>query len=340
MGGVALLILAFRQINFSDLTNGLQRVNFWWLLAAKVMVTVAHLTRAFRWRLLINPLGYRPRLISTFFAMMTGYFANIATPKMGEFVRCLSLQRTESVPTSSSVGTVIVERSIDILSVLIVFGLAFWLHVSLIDVFVKQKIIDPLINQTWAFTGNEIYLALGFATIAAGIIIMVLIHQHRKGKYMGLFAYPLSMIRKIIHGILSITKMRQRVLFFLLTLLMWVFYLFGFYMNFFAFDTTDHFGLTSGLLVFAFSAIGWAVPIHGGIGAYHWIVSQGLVLLGLSFEDGLTFATIVHATGILYNLIVGSISVIFILFIKLDGNPFAWLKGRFDILTSGRSLND
>lgn len=324
------MVLVFRQKDFSELTEGFQNVNYWWIIAAKLVGSIAHFTRAQRWRLLINPLGYSTGISSTFFAMMTGYLTNIVTPKMGEFVRCFSLKKTDNVPIPSSLGTVIIERSIDMLTVVLIFGIVFLFNFQLIDSFVSENIVAPMINNIQEHSNQENILILVSSILVIGIVASFIIYRYKKGKPLGILTYPISLFQKILKGLLDILRMEQRGRFLLYSSIMWLFYLLAFYTNFHAFEATSQFGLASALLVFSFSAIGWAVPVQASIGAYHWIVTQGLILLGLSFAEGLVFATVVHAAGIIYNLVIGTLSFIFVLLTTEEGISLANIKNWFN----------
>jgi uncharacterized protein (TIRG00374 family) len=329
VGGVVLLILIFKKKDFAELTEGFQQVNYWWIVAAKLVGSIAHFTRAQRWRLLMKPLGYSSGMSSTFFAMMTGYLTNIVTPKMGEFVRCFSLKKSDNVPIPSSLGTVIIERSIDMLTVILIFGVVFLFNFQLIDSFVTDNIVAPLITSFKEYSTQGNLLIVASATFIIIIVAALIINRYQKGKALGIFTYPLSLFQRITNGLMNILRMDQKGRFLLYTCIMWLFYLFAFYTNFYAFEATSQFGLASALLVFSFSAIGWAVPVQASIGAYHWIVTQGLILLGLSFAEGLIFATVVHAAGIIYNFVIGSLSFILILLTTEGGISRSSIKSWF-----------
>ena len=118
--GLLLLWMAFSNINFTKLKQGLLEANYWWLVASIIFALIAYASRARRWVILINPLGYKPSFMNTFYSMMTGYLANIALPRIGEVSKCVALGRKEKIPVDQLIGTVVIERTIDILSLLVI----------------------------------------------------------------------------------------------------------------------------------------------------------------------------------------------------------------------------
>lgn len=107
------MYFAFKDIDLKNLWLNLKQANFLWVIVALIFGFASHLVRAYRWNLLIEPMGYKPRLLYTMYAVMIGYFANLAFPRIGEVTRCASLNRSDKIPLESLLGTVIAERAID-----------------------------------------------------------------------------------------------------------------------------------------------------------------------------------------------------------------------------------
>jgi len=113
---VLLLFFAFRNVSIRIIVDEMMKANVWWLLVSTTVSFIALISRAYRWKLLIEPLGYQPSLKNTTYAVMVGYLANLAFPRLGEVTRCGSLSTAEDIPFSKLLGTVVVERVIDVLS--------------------------------------------------------------------------------------------------------------------------------------------------------------------------------------------------------------------------------
>lgn len=314
--GILLLFFAFRGQNFSELLQGFSEVNYLWIIVARLLAIPANVIRVERWNMLIEPLESRkPSLANSFYALMIGYLTNLATPKAGEVLRCWSVNKTDNIKTSSLFGTVIVERSIDMLILFIIVASVFLFNIDLLYSFFVTNVYAPLSKQTSTiigeWSGTIVFLAIAFVLIVSCLYFF----RH--------YLRSLAIVQKIQHlfyqvtkGIVTIARLNSNWRFVLLTVIMWVNYILVLYVNFWAFDITIDKGLGDVFFVYMFTVIGWAIPVQGGLGAYHWAVSQGLVLLGETFQDGLIFATVLHASNILFKLALGSVSLL-IVFIKV-----------------------
>ena len=144
MLGLALLYIAFRGIDLKTLWQDLIKADYRWVIFALAISFFSHLSRAIRWRILIEPLGYKPRLINTFYAILIGYFANLAAPRLGEITRCGALTKTDDIPFEGLVGTVIVERVIDVFCLAILTFIIFFAKIDFFGSFLLQNIFNPL----------------------------------------------------------------------------------------------------------------------------------------------------------------------------------------------------
>ena len=124
--GILLLYFAFRGINLNELLIGLKSANYSWVFLSLIFAFLGFLIRAYRWNLLIEPLGYNPSLRNTFYAVAIGYLANFALPRLGEITRCGTLNKTENTPFDALLGTVFVERVIDVISLFLLILLIFF----------------------------------------------------------------------------------------------------------------------------------------------------------------------------------------------------------------------
>ncbi|HYH56637.1 MAG TPA: lysylphosphatidylglycerol synthase transmembrane domain-containing protein, partial [Anseongella sp.] len=138
--GLLLLYLAFKGQDLNRIASDLRHADYFWVGASLLMILVAHIFRAIRWRMLINPLGFRPGLGNTYHAVIIGYLANLALPRMGEVTRCGVLNRTEKIPVNALIGTVITERLIDVFCLVFVTALSVLLKFDLISGFIYQRV--------------------------------------------------------------------------------------------------------------------------------------------------------------------------------------------------------
>ncbi|HQO49327.1 MAG TPA: lysylphosphatidylglycerol synthase transmembrane domain-containing protein, partial [Bacteroidales bacterium] len=113
--GVFLFWLSMRKLDFDEMIQEMSNADYLWAVIGLVLAIISHIFRSLRWNLLIRSMGYKTRLSTTFYAVMIGYMANTAVPRMGEFMRCGVLSKKEKIPFNALFGTVISERLFDLL---------------------------------------------------------------------------------------------------------------------------------------------------------------------------------------------------------------------------------
>jgi len=143
----ALLALAFRGVSVGKILNQMLQANMFWVLVSVIPSLAALVSRAYRWKLLIESSGYSAPLNKTTYSLMVGYFANLAFPRLGEVTRCGALSKSESIPFNVLLGTVIVERVIDLVSLLLCLLLACILEFNRLGNFLLDNIINPLVKK-------------------------------------------------------------------------------------------------------------------------------------------------------------------------------------------------
>ncbi|MCO4292659.1 flippase-like domain-containing protein [Solitalea sp. MAHUQ-68] len=304
--GVAMLYFAFRGQNIGEIASKLKSANFYWVAVAAVITMVSHLVRAVRWNMLIEPLGYRPKNINTFSAVLIGYVANFAFPRLGEVARCGTLTKTDNVPMDKLIGTVILERVVDLLSLVVILVLTVLFQFNRISSFVYDNLLKGILQK---ITANTLNLVV-FAVIVIGLIVfgIKLFNKYKHTIYESAIGKKvMSLLEGIIHGLTSISKLSSVGGFLFYTVLLWTLYLLSTYFMFFALSSTSNLTLLTALFVLTVGSLGMAAPVQGGLGAFHWIVSKGLILYGIAELDGLAYATISHGTQTLMVIIFGGI---------------------------------
>ena len=308
--GLLILWLAFRNVAFEDIKEGLKTANYWWLALSLFFGLAAYLVRALRWRLLINPLGYRPSLSNVFHAVVFGYMANIAFPRIGEVSKCVALGRKESIPVDKLLGTILIERTIDMVSILII--------TVVFILFANDAVIRFLVENIYEPIRSSIGLTLGFWIMFGGLLVLVVLLitlRHKLTKYK-LFAKIYGFIKGIADGIGSIAKMEKRWYFLFLTVLMWLCYTLMTWLVVFCLKSTSALGLNDAVFILIIGTFGMMVPVQSGFGAFHYIVSKGLAFVyGIAIEQGLIYAIISHESQILLMILLGSFSA-YIMFAK------------------------
>jgi len=248
-----------------------------------IIISASHVSRAMRWRLLMKPMGYNPGLLNTFFAVMVGYLANLAFPRLGEVLKCTILARYEKVPADKLVGTILVERVVDVLCLLVVFAITIFTQYDLIGQFAKETIRDN-------FLAGGIKALL----IKIGILVTVLVMLYFLARYIfrrfshkGFILRIKSMFEGVKAGLTSVGKMKDKWAFIFHSVFIWCCYVGGTYLGFLATAGTDHLPFMVAFPVLAFASIGMIIT-PGGIGAYPKFVQSVLVLYGVN--KGIAYA--------------------------------------------------
>ncbi|UKJ07559.1 lysylphosphatidylglycerol synthase transmembrane domain-containing protein [Solitalea lacus] len=311
--GVAMLYLAFKGQDISLIMLKLKSANFYWVAISAIVTMVAHYVRAVRWNMLIEPLGHKPKSSNTFIAVLVGYAANLAFPRLGEVVRCGTLTKTDKVPMDKLIGTVIVERVVDLLSLIAILVLTVLLQFDRISSFVYDNLLKGIIEK---LTGNTSMLIVAVGVSIGLLVLSIIIFKKYKHQvYQSAIGKKImGLLEGISHGLASIGKLKSSSGFLLYTFLLWVLYLFSTYTMFFALSPTSSLTLLTALFVLTVGSLGMAAPVQGGLGAFHWIVSKGLILYGIAEIDGLAYATISHGTQTLMIIIFGSLGFFSLLF--------------------------
>lgn len=305
--GGGLLYWNFKDANFNELFSKLATADLRWVYLSAALTFVAHWSRAIRWKMLIQPLGYEPSTLNTVLAVWCGYFANFIIPRAGEVSRCTVLQKTENIPFEKSFGTVVTERIFDTITLLVLICINFLLEFDRLSQFFLnffEKKLNPTILT--------ILLIGGISTLSIGVFL----YKKYKEKIR-----QIPILKKIetlglglVDGLLSIRHLKSPRLFLFHSVFIWTMYYLMAYVLFFAMPQTANLGPLAGLTILVMGALGTAAPTPGGIGTYHILVGQVVVLYGLTTQDGKLLATFAHGSGMLTMLIIGGIASLYVLF--------------------------
>lgn len=305
------MYFAFKDVGFDNLVEGLKKTKISWVILSLFFAGLAFISRAYRWILLIKPLGYKPSAKNTFFALMAGYLANFAFPRLGEVTRCGSLNKTDKIPVDALLGTVIVERISDLIVLFLLVFFVFVVKMQFFGEFLSNNIFEPFLNKFNSFFGLPAFLWIIVLILPPSIYLIYRFFREYLHRY--IFFQKLSAIKKgVVSGMKTIYNMPHKWKFVLHTLFIWSMYILMTYVLFFALDFTSNLKPIDALFLMVVGGIGMSMPVQGGIGAYHWIVSSGLILYGIPREEGLVFATVSHESQAIMTILLGSLSFLFI----------------------------
>lgn len=296
--GVFLIWWSLSSLTVSDQTeikNAFKNANYFWVFISLVLALLSHLSRAYRWNFLLAPLGYKPHFLNSVFAIFTAYLINLAVPRAGEVVRATTINKYEDIPFEKAFGTIVAERIIDVIMLLLIIAGAFFYQFDLLwDLFASK------------LPQNPIYV------ITLGVVLLSLL---------GVFYYVIlksknAFILKIRHfilglldGVASIFSMKKRWAFIFHTFFIWGMYLLMFYTVCLALPETASIGLGTVITGFVVGALSIATT-NGGLGTYPVGVQQVLILYGIASNPALAFGWLMWTAQNVMILVFGGLSML------------------------------
>ncbi|RAW03371.1 lysylphosphatidylglycerol synthase transmembrane domain-containing protein [Pseudochryseolinea flava] len=302
--GVTLFLLWFsiRNLEWSVLQKNWYVADKTWLLIMAVIALASHLVRAERWRMLMVPAGYHPKLSHSFYSLMVGYLVNLIIPRGGEVSRCYNLYKLDKTPADMSFGTVVVERIVDLICLVFLIALCF-----LVESEKLLSFLDTLPFSVGSGKSRIQTLLIGGA-IAMLILALLWFIVKRNAK---LQAFVTKAWYGFKQGLVSVFKLEQKGKFIFYSLLIWFLYFLTSYTVLKAFPSTSELGVGAVLSLFAIGAIAMAAPLPGGAGSYHILVPQGLAFLyHVPLSDAVAFTVIFHGWQTLIMIIGGAASLL------------------------------
>lgn len=273
-----------------------------WLTLMAGITIISHLLRAERWRMLLEPSGYKGKLRYSFLSLMVGYLVNLVIPRGGEVSRCYNLYKLDKTPVDVSFGTVVVERIIDLVCLVFLLALAFVLEWDKLLAFINTL---PIGNGEVA-SKTSLLIYLGAGLVVLGLIVVWLVKKNKK-----LNAFFKKTWHGFKDGFLSIFRLKNKSLFIAYSIIIWLLYFVMSYTVILAFPETRHLGVEAVLSLFAIGSIAMAVPLPGGTGSYHILVPQGLVFLySINQADAVAFTFIFHGWTTAILIVAGALSLI------------------------------
>ena len=282
-------------------------VQFGWIYLSILLSVFSHILRAYRWQILLQPLGYHVTLNRAFWAVMVGYMANLAFPRMGEITKCSVLKKTDDVKISRSMGTVVTERLFDVillgLSLLLTLGVEFK-RLSQFFLDLADEKVPSELNLSFS---SPIFLG-AIAFIALLLTIFLLLRERITQST--IYHKLVEVLLNFREGLLSIRKIKNITGFVVSTFSIWFLYYLMAYVVVFSIPQTADLDWAAGLAILVVGGIGMSAPVQGGIGTYHFLVAALLILYGIERSDGVFFATLIHTSQTLMVLFLGVIGLI------------------------------
>ena len=310
--GILLIWWSLHQIppqEWEKFTLALKKSKFWIIVPVFFILGLSHFLRALRWRLIMEPLGYKPSIINTFLAVLIGYLANLAIPRLGEVLKCTLLSKYEKVPAEKIIGTIVAERAFDVLSLGVVFLLALTLQFNVIQAGWNQLNTQSNVAPTDGSSRSMIlYIIAGFV-----IVLLILLGIFRN-KLTKVIASIKQIILGVWEGVISATKLKKHNLFFLYSFGIWFLYLFATFIGLYGTVGTAS-SFATAISCLAYASIGMILT-PGGIGAYAYFMAKVLELNGVEYTLGLANGTLQWFSQFIIVIVLGGISLILLPFIN------------------------
>lgn len=306
----ALLVLSFRGVKWEDFAEGLAGCSWFWIIASMIFGISGFVIRALRWRMLLRELDRETSLRDAYHGVTIGNLANFALPRVGEIVRCgVASKRRRTLTFEGAVGTVVVERTWDLLCLVLLAALFVLFSWNKFGEFISAQIFDPSRTENGTSAVWTVALFVTVAAVTAAALVLLYLYRSKIGRWKA-GEKLLSFCRKLWGGIAAAFRMKDKWLFFLLTALLWTSFWVTGKCTLMAFPAVSSLNWTDALFLMIAGSLGWAVPVQGGIGAYHFIVSLTLVqVYGTTNSEGLVFATVSHESQAVVMIICGAASL-------------------------------
>lgn len=305
LGGV-FLWLAFRNVHLEELWEYSRTISFGWILPLALILLGSHFLRAERWRLLIEHDKQDLSRVTLVSGVMVGYMLNIVGPRLGEVTRPVYVAKRENLRSSKLMGTIVLERIIDLATMLflmVVVSIYLIADISLLSQIFGDETVEFLTEGYTLVTVLWVFTFTGLIVLSVYLVIKLGRALGRRFENIQLWIDRIEeAIKMFKDGLLSVREVQRWWLFIFYTLLIWLGYTLMTYIPFWMFNMQEVYqlGFLDALVLTVISAIGIAIPSPGGIGTYHYFVKQTLlVLFAVPAVVGLAYATITHAAMII-----------------------------------------
>ena len=310
--GVFLIWWSVRKIpeeGWINIKNALRNARYWLIIPVMACLLLSHYSRAMRWRILMEPLGYKPRVSNTYMAVLIGYLANLAIPRLGEVLKCTVLARYEKVPADKLLGTIIAERAFDVLCLVVVIIITVVTQVDVIGGFISELLGQALKSKTSGFTLTKVLFLLGILLA----VFLLLVITFRVFAHINFIQRLKKILLSIWKGITSIRYVQHKGWFIFHTVFIWCMYLMGVLLGMYAIRETSIYGVKESLSVLTTGSFAMIVPTPGqGFGVYPWFVMKTMTIYNLKESLGFAFGWLLWSVQFFIILLGGFVALLLI----------------------------
>ena len=307
--GVFLIWLVVKDLSAEDRDNvwqSFREANYFWVVVVMIAGLFSHLSRAYRWLLMLESLGYKSKFANSFFAVAIGYLANLAFPRLGEVTRCGIMNRYEKVPLPALLGTVIAERVIDMLILLVLTFITLFTQYHLLAELINTYLVFPIQGKIVALKDS---IGLVILVISVASVLAVALFIFLKKRLKTFFEKISAVTKNFAEGLITIKNVRNKWSFVFHSVFIWTMYIAMMYLSTFALAETTGLPVGAMLSAFVFGTFGM-IAVQGGIGAYPAIIMVVLELYGTSKTGGFAFGWLTWSAQTVVILVLGFLALI------------------------------
>ena len=288
--GSFLVWYSLSDISLETLGNYFKEANYSFIFLGLFFGILSHLSRAYRWKFMLEPLGFKPKFTNSILAVLVGYLVNLAIPRAGEISRATVMTNYEKIPFEKAFGTIVAERIADLIMMLSIVA---------ITLFVQFDFIYDLLTKNF----NPLKISIGFAVLIVGFYIFT---SFVKKATSGFLLKIKTFISGLIEGVTSIFKMKNKWAFIFHTLFIWAMYVAMFWATIPAIEDLN---VPFGGILIGFIAGGFSIAAtNGGIGLYPIAVASALALFDIPAETATAFGWIMWTAQTAMIVIFGGLA--------------------------------
>lgn len=309
--GILLVWLAvkdFEPEDIEEMKTSLSEAKYGWLLLSCCFAIMSHLVRAMRWQMMIAAFAHKPRFSIATLSLMIGYIANLAFPRLGEVTKCGIMSKYEDVPIDKIFGTVVTDRIIDVLFLLLLTFAVIFLQFNTLGNYFLEKVWNPLWDKFGYLLATDNLLPKVMVVIVALISSVVVWYFARNFKKTSIYQKITDIVKGVWEGVISVKNVSNIPLFIFYSVFIWVMYFFMIYSCFFSLSATDNLGIGAALACLVFGTFGF-LTTQGGIGAYPLAIAGTLALYGIDFNPAYAFGWIAWLSQTILILVAGLVAL-------------------------------
>ena len=295
--GAAILVWTYYGFDFQRVSSVFGDMHWGWMFFSLLFGVFSHLFRGWRWSLALEPLGESPKLSNCVYAVFVSYAANLVVPRVGEVSRCGILSKYDGISFAKSLGTVVSERLIDTVCILLITGITILLQSGVFATFFAQTGTNVGFFSH-LFTSTNFFITLA-CILVVGVFMAFLFRK------LAVFSKMKGVFENIWKGCISLRGVKNLPLYLFYTVGIWACYYYQFYVAFYSFDFSADLGWLAGLAMFVVGSIAVVVPTPNGAGPWHFVIITMMMMYGISKDDAGIFALLVHAIQTFLLILLG-----------------------------------